>query len=120
MSKVINAFLILIVFGGLGWWFFNSTKPEELSPEEAGKRATFVYYCEDSGESIKATFHIPEDDSVDIELSDGRSMNLPQAVSASGARYANKDESFVFWNKGQTAFIYEDGNITFANCHIQE
>ena len=28
-------------------------------------------------------------------------------MSGSGARYANKDESFVFWNKGNTAFITE-------------
>ena len=30
-------------------------------------------------------------------------MLLNQAVSASGARYANNDESFVFWTKGNSA-----------------
>jgi len=29
------------------------------------------------------------------------------AMSASGARYANKDETFVFWNEGDTAFVTE-------------
>jgi hypothetical protein len=40
-------------------------------------------------------------------------------MSASGARYASADESVVFWNKGNTAFITEGGNpenMTFANC----
>jgi len=41
---------------------------------------------------------------------------LPQARSGSGARYANGDESFVFWNKGDTAFIEEDGKTTYADC----
>ena len=43
-------------------------------------------------------------------------MTLPQAISASGARYANSDESFVFWNKGDTAFIQEGENYTYENC----
>lgn len=43
---------------------------------------------------------------------------LPQTISASGARYANDDESFVFWNKGDTAFVEEGGVITFKDCVI--
>lgn len=51
-------------------------------------------------------------------LSDGRSLSLPQVMSGSGARYANKDESFVFWNKGNTAFITEgaSGEETYSDC----
>jgi membrane-bound inhibitor of C-type lysozyme len=41
---------------------------------------------------------------------------LPQAPSASGARYANGDESIVFWNKGNTAFIEEGGRTTYQGC----
>ena len=67
------------------------------------------------GKSIEPSFHA---DKVDLKLSDGRSMTLPQAMAASGARYANKDESFVFWNKGDTAFVTEgkDGKETFSGC----
>jgi len=38
--------------------------------------------------------------------------------STSGARYANKDETFVFWNKGDTAFVTEgkDGKETYSGC----
>lgn len=54
--------------------------------------------------------------SADLILSDGRSMNLPHVVSADGGRYANADESFVFWNRGDTAFITENNAQTFANC----
>jgi len=67
------------------------------------------------GKSINATFY---DDSVGLKLSDGRAMKLPQVISGSGARYANEDESFVFWNKGDTAFVTEgtDDKMTFKDC----
>ncbi|MBM3544814.1 MAG: lysozyme inhibitor [Alphaproteobacteria bacterium] len=76
--------------------------------------ATAVFKC-DGGKSIDATFY---GDSVDLKLSDGRSMKVPQAMSASGARYANKDETFVFWNKGDTAFVTEgkDAKETYTGC----
>jgi len=49
-------------------------------------------------------------------LSDGRRLALPHALSGSGARYATDDESVVFWNKGNTAFLEEAGKTTYAEC----
>jgi membrane-bound inhibitor of C-type lysozyme len=46
--------------------------------------------------------------SVKIVLSDGRSFDLPQTISADGSRYANTDESFVFWSKGNGALVLEN------------
>jgi len=57
-------------------------------------------------------------DEVKLTLNEGKRINLSQVVSASGARYANEDESFVFWNKGDTAFIEEGGKTTFKDCII--
>lgn len=57
---------------------------------------------------------------VTLLLSDGRSMSLPQVISGSGARYANADESFVFWNKGDTAFVEEGKDTTYANCVVKK
>jgi membrane-bound inhibitor of C-type lysozyme len=77
--------------------------------------AVAKFACQ-GGKTIDATFY---SNSVDLKLSDGRSMQLPQAMSASGARYANKDETFVFWNKGNTAFITEgpgEGKETYSGC----
>ena len=53
---------------------------------------------------------------VTLTLSDGRTMTLPQTLSADGGRYTNADESIVFWNKGDTAFITENGADTYTNC----
>ncbi len=76
-----------------------------------------VFTCDDS-KTISATFYPTDDKYVDLVLSDGRKLSVPHAISASGARYAKADESFVFWNKGDTAFITENGTTTFSNCVV--
>ncbi|OGG50363.1 hypothetical protein A3C18_00650 [Candidatus Kaiserbacteria bacterium RIFCSPHIGHO2_02_FULL_54_11b] len=78
---------------------------------------TVTFTCENS-KSIKASFYIGDDRFVDLELSDGRKMSIPHALSASGARYAKADESFIFWNKGDTAFITEGDfdDVTYSGC----
>jgi membrane-bound inhibitor of C-type lysozyme len=76
--------------------------------------ATVKYACADD-KTIEATYYA---DKVDIVLGDGREMSLPQTMSGSGIRYANADESFVFWSKGNTAFATEGDpdKPTYADC----
>ena len=71
-----------------------------------------TYSCE-GGKTIQAKFY---KDKVDLKLSDDRTLTLPQAISASGARYANDDESIVFWEKGATSFMTENDKETFKDC----
>lgn len=54
--------------------------------------------------------------SANVTLSDGRSMTLSQTLSADGIRYANSDESVIFWSKGTGSFVMEAGAETFKNC----
>jgi membrane-bound inhibitor of C-type lysozyme len=75
--------------------------------------ATFM--CKNK-KTIAAVFHNGTKNTVSLTLSDGRALDLPQAISASGARYATADEKVVFWNKGNTAFMTEGGVTTFADC----
>lgn len=86
--------------------------PAYAQDEKPVNTATFV--CADD-KSIVAKFY-PDD--VALTLSDGRDLSLPQVISGSGARYANADESIVFWNKGNTAFVTEgsDDNMTYKDC----
>ena len=53
-----------------------------------------------------------------VQLSDGRKFSLPQTVSASGVRYADSSETFVFWTKGDTAFVEEGSSltVTYRDC----
>ncbi|MEK7635372.1 MAG: MliC family protein [Patescibacteria group bacterium] len=91
---------------------------EEYCTATVGKTVSFT--C-DAAKSIIATFYIGDDKLVDLKLSDGKNISVPRAISASGARYANQDESFVFWNKGDTAFITEGASstMTFSNCVLK-
>jgi hypothetical protein len=90
---------------------------------------TAAYTC-DGGKSIAAAFYDGAVDkapmpgqppmphgSVSLTLSDGRVMTLAQTISADGARYANFDESFVFWSKGEGALVLEnDTEKNFTGC----
>lgn len=81
---------------------------------DEGVIAEVDYACAD-GKTIAATYYA---DKVDLVLGDGRTMTLGQTMSASGIRYANADESFVFWSKGDDAFATEgdDENPSYADC----
>jgi len=57
--------------------------------------------------------------SVDITLSDGRAMTLARTISADGVRYANPDESFIFWSKGNGALVLEHNEEkSYIGCII--
>ena len=114
--------LVLIILGLIliftrGSWVPNIVNYIIQSEGLAGQviKATFV--CA-GDKSIETTFHNYQGgtSTVDLKLSDGRNLTLLQAISASGARYTNTDESFVFWNKGNTAFVTEQNNNIYIDC----
>ncbi len=82
------------------------------SPQAIINDVTFA--CS-GGKTIRAQFR---QNDVSLELSDGRALTVPHAISADGARYATAADAFVFWTRGQTAFITEgtNGSTTYANC----
>jgi membrane-bound inhibitor of C-type lysozyme len=53
-----------------------------------------------------------------LTLADGKKLTLPQTLSGSGIRYANQGETFVFWSKGDTAFVEEGPSqaVTYKDC----
>ena len=81
----------------------------------AASPTTALFKCDDD-KTIAASFYPTDDKYIDLVLSDGRKMSVPHAISADGARYTKPDDSFVFWNKGNTAFVTESGAKTFSNC----
>ena len=97
----------------LGAFAVATAASAQTAPVPHEMRAHFA--CAE-GKSIDATFVNGTASSVRLTLSDARKLSLPQARSGSGARYANADESFVFWNKGNTAFVEEGGKTTYADC----
>lgn len=122
------AAIIIVVIGIAGFVIFtsngNSPTQQANSDDMSGTQNINAVFTCDGGKSINATFMNASSatttgNSVMLALSDGRQMTLPQAISADGARYANADESFVFWNKGNGAFVQESGSTTYNNCVTQ-
>ena len=83
-----------------------------LARTHAPKLARAVSYSCDADKAISAQYYEKStekpDGSVELLLSDGRKVTLPQTVSTSGIRYSNEDESFIFWSKGNGAIILEN------------
>lgn len=96
--------LIAVGFALMSW---TAVRAEDAT-------ATVHYACDD-GKTIEAAYF---SDRVDLVLGDGRTLSLPQTMSGSGIRYANADDSFVFWSRGDDAFATEGDpdKPTYANC----
>lgn len=115
MKKRRIIILVVIILALGSWWswhYFQTSKPVATTAQNTGVVATATFNCADH-KKIQAIFF---PDRVELSLSDGRNLLLSQGVSASGARYVNADESLVFWNKGDTAFITEGDQTTYADC----
>jgi len=130
--KNILILLALLIIAFAIWQFGLPSVPDENEtssvPSKAVVTAEASYTC-DEGKTITAAYlagssvpagatdEMPSPTgSVNLVLGDGRTMILPQTISASGIRYANADESFVFWSKGETAFTEENGVAAYENC----
>ncbi|MDE2213246.1 MAG: MliC family protein [Patescibacteria group bacterium] len=125
-SRIIGLLIILIVIaGGLFLWETHSGAPSSTA---AVPISSVSYLC-DGGKTIAAKYYngpTPPSPapgqpptptgSVTVALSDGRSFTLPQTLSASGIRYANSDESFIFWSEGNGAFVEENNVQTYSGC----
>jgi len=79
-----------------------------------------VFRCSQPADSfISGVFY---KDRVSLTFSSGRRITMPQTLSADGARYSNGTDKFgtgetlVFWNKGNTAFVTENGTTTYDGC----
>ncbi|HUC88968.1 MAG TPA: MliC family protein [Candidatus Paceibacterota bacterium] len=130
-KNYIFIFLIIIIFVSSGIWYAGKKENKSSSiPPPSSLIAKVTYACT-GNKTINAAFYkgkikpikpgeppIPSG-SVKIVLSDGRNFDLPQTISADGGRYANNDESFVFWSKGNGAFINEGATTTYKNCSIK-
>ena len=90
--------LALLIFGA-------SCQAADPRPD-AATIGPVAFTCDD-GSEIMATFdNAPEPATVSL-VRGGQQATLPQAISASGARYVGDD--ITFWNKGRDAAVEWQG-----------
>jgi membrane-bound inhibitor of C-type lysozyme len=103
--------LLIVVAGGYGFKNrYTEMRPTAQIPDTT---AAYTFMC-DGGKSITATYATS---SVALSLSDGRTLELPQAISGSGFRYENSDP-ITFIGKGDDAYLEEKGTQTYMNCVV--
>lgn len=120
MKKSIIVLLIVIAIIFIGYLFINNEENPEVENEENTSEYETVeasFNCEEG--TIDAKFYNSEEDSyAELTLNNDREITADRVVSASGAKYEN--EEVVFWNKGNEAFLEEDGETTFDNCTTED
>lgn len=126
LLKDILVLLVALIVAGGAWYLSARISSAPAAP--ATPIASVSYACAD-GKAVHADYYegssapsassdmppVPTGSAV-VTLDDGSVMTLPQTISADGARYANADESFVFWSKGTGAFITQNGEETYSDC----
>ena len=129
MNKKILIFSILVVVIITGYFYIKTFSYKSLQTEIPIN--TVGYTC-DNNKTIGAEFYDNEKAQsvtpgqppiptgyVKLTLDTGAKMTLNQTISADGGRYANPDESFVFWDKGNTAMVLENNKeVNYTNCVV--
>ncbi len=124
---IIVVFIILLV--GIGIWLYDKSNSNKNQEEVLKFINQVTYLCKDNKRIIASFYEKPVNTTplpgeppipsgrVELALSDGRYLTLSQIISADGVRYANDDESFVFWSKGNGALVLENNEQKdFQNC----
>jgi len=130
-KNLIFIFLIVIILAGTGIWYANNRGSKSPSPSPSPSPIAQVTYICNGDKTIDAAFYKGEpkpvepgeppipSGSVKIVLSDERNFDLPQTISADGSRYANSDESFVFWSRGNGALVLENNvEKSYIGCVV--
>ncbi|HSW12418.1 MAG TPA: MliC family protein [Solimonas sp.] len=87
-------------------------------PDESGQPmpTMLVYQCEGSAQVTVANLD-DQGQRIALTLPGETAVELPQAVSASGAKYDNG--SLVFLGKGDEAVIERGGKAVYSQCKLQ-
>ena len=113
-------FLSSVPLFGIGFYSTQLFAPSvdaqrisDVASAATGMSATFT--CE-AGKWIRTVYNNAR---ISIDLSDGRELGVPAVYAATGMKFANTDNSFVFSDKNDTAEITENGTPTYNDCIIQ-
>lgn len=93
-----------IIFIAYGTNTATDTIPAVISEE--------TLTCADSTEITTQLFN---DNSMVIEI-DGVPYELTEVAAESGTRYANSDQSFIYWDLGNESRVLVEGEVLFEGC----
>lgn len=111
--------VIIILILCVAWYAFSqngdmASQATSNSTSTASNTAMVNYFC--ASGTITAAY---ASTSVDLAISDGRTMTLGQTMSGSGIRYESATGTkpdVVFQSEGNNAVVTENDKITYNNC----
>ncbi len=109
MAKKIISWILVI--GVVGFAIFSLTHYKKEHAEPLPEVESTAVFMSEDGKTVPAIFY---DGVVMFNIEGLGDTVLAQTISGSGARYANEDESIVFWNKGDSVTITKDGVDIFV------
>ncbi|MBP9719479.1 MAG: MliC family protein [Candidatus Levybacteria bacterium] len=109
------AFLLIVLIGMILFFGKKFYKQNQMMQQNVAPQIISANFVCTGDKKIMANFF---DNKVELTLPDGRNLLLLTALSGSGVRYTNWDESVTFWNEGDTAFMEEGptDTVTYADC----
>ncbi len=113
-KKIISWILVLAVIGFAVFALSNSKNDTpKKTADDLPKILSTAVYMDEAGYTIPVLYY---EDAVVFTTKETGDLVLPLAISASGARYTNEDESVVFWNKGDAITITYKGEEIFSGA----
>jgi membrane-bound inhibitor of C-type lysozyme len=112
INKKVIVLILIIALGVITWMYFSNSGIVGRSNENV-----FFFSCPD-GVEIKIIYG--QDAESALLSIKGKEYKLNQAISASGARYANEDETVIFWEHQGEAMVEMDGEIIYQGCSLKE
>lgn len=106
-KNIIYIFIVVVVLGSV---VYLVSKERPRGQEEVQESTSASY--SDGVTTVEASFD-NENMTVTFSHASTGDLTLPRVVAASGARYANEDESIVFWEHQGDALITKDGEVVF-------
>lgn len=105
MKNIIIILVGLLVIGGAYYLITANNEPGQTT--HTSQTYTFI-----SGDESITIQYDEEGDTAELTYG-GEKYQLEHVVSASGARYANEDESVVYWEHQGTATVWMNDEVVF-------
>ena len=113
--------LILVLLAGIAIYIFRTNTQEDIKPIEVitietGDNITSVsaMYLSEKDKEASVTYYSNKTASLDLLGTSSEKIMFDLAISASGARYENKERGLVIWEKAPELNIYKNDKLIYT------
>jgi len=95
------------------------TKKGKTTPTTAIPEKAVSYQCDENNSFTVEFFGNDAGAATFSDAQTGTTLELAHVASASDAKYENQENQFVFWSKGNDAFVTQGEKELYTNCKTQ-